>query len=101
MEPGKSPIGGCGVLKNRYPVATRVRKIAKPFERVTVVRRFGTEGLEVQILLPRPLSTVSFATFLQRGQTEEGAFNGAFFLSDPSKAHAAIGFQPVEAPRRA
>jgi hypothetical protein len=55
MEPGKSPIGGCGVLKNRYPVATRVRKIAKPFERVTVVRRFGTEGSEVQILSPRPI----------------------------------------------
>jgi len=41
---------------DRYPGATRVIESAESFEKVVVVPRFGTEGSEVQILSPRPIS---------------------------------------------
>jgi hypothetical protein len=34
---------------NRYPGATRIQNIAKSFQRVVVIPRFGTEGSEVEI----------------------------------------------------
>src|SRR5206468_2651557 len=43
------------VLPSRYPVATRVRKDAKSFGNPRGSTRFGTEGSEIQILLPRPI----------------------------------------------
>jgi hypothetical protein len=56
-------IGVYGLSKNRYPVATRVRRLAKSFQKVAAVRWFGTEGSEVQILSPRPLFLFSFHDF--------------------------------------
>ena len=46
---------GHWVLRNRYPVATRVQRTTKTFGNRRVNARFGTEGSEVQILSPRPL----------------------------------------------
>lgn len=37
-------IGVYGLSKNRYSVATRAQKVAKSFQKVAAVRRFGTEG---------------------------------------------------------
>ena len=38
-----------------YPVTTRGLKSSESFEESDAALRFGTEGLEVQILSPRPL----------------------------------------------
>jgi hypothetical protein len=42
---------------NRYPDATRGEVVAKLRLKFIVLTRFGTEGSEVQILSPRPLSS--------------------------------------------